>query len=67
MPVASPWVSAAAAAAELGVSRSTIHRRIETAPHWREGRHFRWIRKPARTVVQIHIGNAKDLLRVHGW
>lgn len=67
MPAASPWVSCAVAATELGLSRRTIHRRIAEAPHWREGRHYRWISKPSRTVVQIHIGNAQDLLRVHGW
>lgn len=67
MTAASPWKSCAKAAGDLGLSRMTIRRRIDTAPHWREGRHYRWVQQVGRTVLMVHVPNALELLRVHGW
>lgn len=67
MTSVSPWVSCAKAAPELGLSRMTIRRRVDLAPHWREGRHYRWVTQPRRTILMVHVPNIKDLLRVHGW
>lgn len=67
MTAVSPWTSCAKAAAELGISRMTIRRRIEAAPHWREGRHYRHVKQQRRTVLLVHVPNAKELIRAHGW
>lgn len=67
MNAISPWVSCATAASELGVSRETVRRRIGTAAHWKENRHYRWVKKPGRPVILVHLPNVIDLLRVHGW
>lgn len=62
----SPWAASQAAANELGLSRATLYRRI-TYPHWVEGRHYRWIQKGSRRVLQFHLGASSELIRRRGW
>lgn len=62
----SPWAASQTAAAELGLSRATLYRRI-AYPHWVEGRHYRWIQKGSRRVLQFHLGATSELIRRRGW
>ena len=62
----SPWVSSEQAAEGLSLSRASLYRRIRQ-PHWVEGRHYRWISKGARKVLQFHCEAVGDLIRRRGW
>lgn len=61
-----PWASSMQAAREIGISKRTLHRRIQ-ASHWREGVHYRWITKAQRRVIQVHMPNVTRLLVREGW
>lgn len=61
-----PWASTDRAARELGLSRASLYRRIQ-APHWIQGRHYRWILKGSRKVLQFHVSESGSLIRRHGW
>lgn len=62
----SPWTGTRAAAAELGMSSASLYRRIRY-PHWIEGKHYRWIHKGARLVLQVNLPEAVQLIRRRGW
>jgi hypothetical protein len=61
-----PWASTGQAAQELGLSQASLYRRTQ-APHWIEGRHYRWIFKGRRKVLQFHVAESGSLIRRHGW
>ncbi len=61
-----PWISAPQAASELGMSRASLYRRIQH-PHWVEGRHYRWVNKGSRRVLQFHLDESGNLIRRRGW
>lgn len=62
----SPWISSEQAAEGLSLSRASLYRRIRQ-PHWIEGRHYRWISKGNRQVLQFHSEAVGDLIRRRGW
>lgn len=61
-----PWAASAEAAAALGISTTSLHRRL-TFPHWVEGRHYRWVSKGTRRVLQVNLPEAGQLIRRRGW
>jgi hypothetical protein len=63
---ASPWTSTTRAAIALGMSATSLHRRLRY-PHWVEGRHYRWINKGLRRVLQVNLTEAGLLIRRRGW
>ncbi|MEB3361692.1 MAG: hypothetical protein VKI42_06160 [Synechococcaceae cyanobacterium] len=65
-PFHCPWVSTVRAAAHLGINRSTLQRRIH-CDHWRQGVHYRWVRKFSRPVLQFHLTRIEELLQARGW
>lgn len=48
------------------MNRSTLQRRIR-CEHWRQGVHYRWVRKYRRAVLQFHLARIEELLQVRGW
>jgi hypothetical protein len=62
----SPWASSRQAADALGMSTTSLYRRLQY-PHWVEGRHYRWISKGLRRVLQVNLTEAGLLIRRRGW
>jgi hypothetical protein len=60
------WFSTRQAAALLGVSESTLRRRIDK-PAWQEGVHYRWIVRRSRQTVEINVPRAIKLMDSIGW
>ncbi len=62
-----PWMSSTAAAAELGLSPWTLRRRAHAAEHWVEGKHYRWIQKQQKRLLQVNLEAVRQLMTEVGW
>jgi hypothetical protein len=60
------WYPTQQAAGLLCVSPRTLHRRIKQQ-HWIEGRHYRWVTRSVRPVLEFHISAVVNLMDQRGW
>jgi len=60
------WYPTQQAAGLLGVSSRTLRRRIEQE-HWIEGRHYRWVTRFVRPVLEFHVPAVVNLMDQRGW
>lgn len=60
------WHPVNQAAALLGLSSSTLRRRMEK-PYWVEGAHYRWVVRSTRRTLEVNVPKAAKLLDHWGW